>query len=217
MKNTPAIWGDGLKGLLKLSRGIDWINGRFGVIATWLVLIACVVSAGNAASRYLFSESSNGWLEAQWYMFAGMVMLGAPYTLRMNEHVRVDLLYGSVRERTRLWIDILGGLLFLLPICVILIYFTWPWFLQSWNIHEMSPNAGGLVRWPVYAMVPLGFSLLGLQGVSELIKRIGFLKGLCSDPGVKKQEKTAEEELAEVIRAREEAAAREAAAKGGAQ
>jgi TRAP-type mannitol/chloroaromatic compound transport system permease small subunit len=164
-----------LHGLLKLSRAIDWINTRFGVVATWLVLIACLVSAGNAASRYLLSESSNGWLEAQWYMFAAMVLLGAPYTLRMNEHVRVDLLYSSLGERTRLWIDIVGGLLFLIPICVILIYFTWPWFVQSWTIHEMSPNAGGLVRWPVKLLLPIGFGLMILQGVSEIIKRIASL------------------------------------------
>ena len=162
-------------GLLRLSRGIDWINTRFGVVATWLVLIACVVSAGNATSRYLLSESSNGWLEAQWYMFAAIVLLGAPYTLRMNEHVRVDLLYSSFGERTRLWIDIVGGLLFLIPICVILIYFTWPWFVQSWTIHEMSPNAGGLVRWPVKLLLPIGFGLMILQGVSEIIKRVASL------------------------------------------
>jgi TRAP-type mannitol/chloroaromatic compound transport system permease small subunit len=167
--------GDGVKGLLKLSHGIDWINGRFGVIATWLVLIACVVSAGNAFSRYLFSESSNGWLEAQWYMFAAIVLLGAPYTLRMNEHVRVDLIYGSVSETTRLWIDILGGLFFLIPICAVLMYFTWGWFVQSWNIHEVSSNAGGLVRWPVKLLLPVGFGLMILQGISEILKRIAAL------------------------------------------
>ncbi len=170
-----------MKGLLKLSRGIDWMNGQIAVIATWLVLIACLVSAGNAFSRYLFSESSNGWLEAQWYMFAAMVLLGAPYTLRMNEHVRVDLIYGSVQERTRLWIDILGGLFFLIPICVILIYFTWPWFVQSWNIHEVSPNAGGLVRWPVKLLLPLGFGLMILQAVSEIIKRAAALLGVIDE------------------------------------
>jgi TRAP-type mannitol/chloroaromatic compound transport system permease small subunit len=164
-----------LYGLLKLSRGIDLINTRFGVVATWLVLIACLVSAGNAASRYLLSESSNGWLEAQWYMFAAMVLLGAPYTLRMNEHVRVDLIYSSLAECTRLWIDIIGGLLFLIPICVTLIYFTWPWFVQSWNINEMSPNAGGLVRWPVKLLLPIGFGLMILQGISEIIKRVASL------------------------------------------
>lgn len=170
-----------LRGLLKLSRGIDWLNGRFGVVATWLVLIACLVSAGNAASRYLFSESSNGWLEAQWYMFAAMVLLGAPYTLRMNEHVRVDLIYGSLTERSQLWIDILGGLFFLIPMCVILIYFTWPWFMQSWTIHEMSPNAGGLVRWPVKLLLPVGFGLLILQAVSEIIKRAAALLQVIDD------------------------------------
>jgi TRAP-type mannitol/chloroaromatic compound transport system permease small subunit len=173
--------GGGLRELLKLSRGIDWMNSRFGVIATWLVLIACLVSAGNATSRYLFSESSNGWLEAQWYMFAAMVLLGAPYTLRMNEHVRVDLIYGSLSEETRLWIDIIGGLFFLIPICAILIYFTWDWFVESWNIHEMSPNAGGLVRWPVKLLLPVGFALMILQGISEIIKRAAALLGVIDD------------------------------------
>jgi TRAP-type mannitol/chloroaromatic compound transport system permease small subunit len=183
-KNEALVrWpsGDGLKRLLRLSRGIDWMNAQFGIIATWLVLIACLVSAGNAASRYLFSESSNGWLEAQWYMFAAIVLLGAPYTLRMNEHVRVDLIYSSASERTRIWIDIIGGLLFLIPICAILIYFTWPWFVQSWTIHEISPNAGGLVRWPVKLLLPVGFSLMILQGISEIIKRVAALLHVIED------------------------------------
>src|SRR5262249_22300444 len=131
--------------LLKFSHGVDWLNEQFSVIANWLVLLACLISAGNATSRYLFSESSNGWLEIQWYMFAGMVLLGGPYALKMNEHVRVDLLYGMASERTRNWIDILGGILFLLPICLILTYFTWPWFVESWRIGEESSNAGGLI------------------------------------------------------------------------
>jgi len=162
--------------LLRLSRAIDWLNARFGVIANWLVLLACLISAGNAGSRYLFSESSNGWLEIQWYMFGGMVLLGAPYTLKMNEHVRVDLVYGLVSERTRLWIDIICGCLFLLPICAILIFFTWPWFVESWTINEASSNAGGLVRWPVKLLLPVGFALMALQGISEIIKRIAALK-----------------------------------------
>ena len=173
MRRPP---GDGLRLLLRLSRRIDWINGQFGMFATWLVLIACLVSAGNAASRYLFSESSNGWLEAQWYMFAAMVLLGAPYTLKMNEHVRVDLVYGMVSERTRIWIDIIGGFLFLLPICIILTYFTWPWFVDSWKLNEASSNAGGLLRWPVKLLLPVGFFLMALQGVSEIIKRIAALE-----------------------------------------
>ena len=165
-----------MKGLLKISSVIDAFSEKFGVIANYLVLFAALISAGNAASRYLFSESSNGWLEIQWYMFAGMVLLGAPYTLKMNEHVRVDLVYGMVSERTRIWIDIIGGFLFLLPICIILTYFTWPWFVDSWKLNEASSNAGGLVRWPVKLMLPVGFFLMALQGVSEIIKRIAALE-----------------------------------------
>jgi TRAP-type mannitol/chloroaromatic compound transport system permease small subunit len=164
--------------LLGLSRAIDWLNEKFGVVANYLVLAACLISAGNAASRYLFSESSNGWLEVQWYMFAGMVLLGAPYTLKMNEHVRVDLVYGMVSERTRIWIDIICGFLFLLPICVILVIFTWPWFVESWRFNEGSSNAGGLIRWPVKLIMPIGFGLMALQGVSEIIKRIAALEHL---------------------------------------
>lgn len=164
--------------LLALSRVIDGLNERFGVIANWLVLFSCLISAGNAFSRYMFSASSNAWLEIQWYMFAGMVLLGAPYTLKLNEHVRVDLLYSLYSERVRLWVDILGALLFLLPICTILFFVTWPWFLESWNIGETSSNAGGLVRWPVKLLMPVGFGLMALQGISELIKRIAALRGL---------------------------------------
>ena len=165
-----------MKALLKLSAAIDALNAKLGIIANYLVLLAALISAGNAGSRYVFSESSNGWLEIQWYMFAGMVLLGGPYTLKMNEHVRVDLVYGMVSERTRIWIDIVGGFLFLLPICVILTYFTWPWFVDSWNINEQSSNAGGLVRWPVKLLMPVGFCLMALQGVSEIIKRIAALE-----------------------------------------
>ncbi|MBV9558811.1 MAG: TRAP transporter small permease subunit [Pseudolabrys sp.] len=165
-----------MRGLLAFSRGIDWINAKFGIVADWMVLIAALISAGNAFSRYLFSESSNGWLEIQWYLFAVMVLLGGPYTLKMNEHVRVDLVYGMVSERTRIWIDIIGGVLFLLPICVILTYFTWPWFVESWRIGEASSNAGGLIRWPVKLVLPVGFALMALQGISEIIKRIAALE-----------------------------------------
>ena len=165
-----------MKGLLAFSRAVDWFTAHVAVIANWLVLLAAVVSAGNAASRYLFSVSSNGWLEIQWYMFTGMVLLGAPYTLRMNEHVRVDLVYGMVSERTQIWIDIIGGVLFLLPICIILTYFTWPWFLESWLQNEQSSNAGGLVRWPVKLLLPIGFCMMAVQGVSEIIKRIAALE-----------------------------------------
>ena len=165
-----------VKALLGASRAIDWVNAQFGVVANWMVLLACLISAGNATSRYLFSMSSNGWLEIQWYMFAAMVLLGGPYTLKMNEHVRVDLVYGMVSERTRIWIDIIGGFLFLLPICIILMYFTWPWFVESWRIGEVSTNAGGLIRWPVKLILPVGFALMALQGISEIIKRIAALE-----------------------------------------
>ncbi|HEY7245875.1 MAG TPA: TRAP transporter small permease subunit [Xanthobacteraceae bacterium] len=164
-----------MQALLKLSRAIDHVNDQFGVLANWLVLFACLISAGNAASRYLFSESSNAWLEIQWYLFAGMVLFGGPYTLKVNEHVRVDLLFSAVSERTRILIDIFGILVFLLPICLILVYFTWPWFVESWRIDEGSSNAGGLVRWPVKLILPIGFALMALQGISELIKRIEAL------------------------------------------
>jgi len=142
------------------------------------VLIVCVISAGNAAVRYLVDYSSNGWLEIQWYLFAGIVLLGGPYTLKMNEHVRVDLVYGMVSERTRIWIDVICGFLFLLPICVILTYFTWPWFVDSWVGNEQSSNAGGLVRWPVKLILPVGFGFMALQGLSEIIKRIAALEHL---------------------------------------
>jgi TRAP-type mannitol/chloroaromatic compound transport system permease small subunit len=168
--------GGDVRGLLAFSRAVDWFHTQVAVVANWLVLLAAVVSAGNAASRYLFSESSNGWLEIQWYMFAGMVLLGAPYTLKMNEHVRVDLVYGMVSERTQIWIDIVGGILFLLPICIILTYFTWPWFVESWLQNEQSSNAGGLIRWPVKLLLPLGFCMMAVQGISEIIKRIAALE-----------------------------------------
>jgi TRAP-type mannitol/chloroaromatic compound transport system permease small subunit len=167
--------------LLAFSRAIDWVNAQFAVVANWLVLLACVISAGNAASRYLFSMSSNGWLEIQWYMFAGMVLLGGPFTLKMNEHVRVDLVYGLLSPRARIWIDVFGGLLFLLPICLILTYFTWPWFVESWLQNEGSSNAGGLIRWPVKLMLPVGFALMLLQGISEIIKRIASLEHLIDE------------------------------------
>lgn len=163
--------------LMPLSRAIDRVGGALGVVASWLVLLACVVSAGNATIRYLFSYSSNAWLELQWYMFAGMVLLGSAYTLKVNEHVRVDLFYGMVSDRTRHWIDLLGGAIFLLPMCIVMIWFTWPWFVQSWTLNEASNNAGGLIRWPVILLLPVGFVLILVQGISEMIKRAAALRG----------------------------------------
>lgn len=163
--------------LLRISRAIDALNEKVGWIATWLVLIACLISAGNAVMRWGFDKSSNAWLEVQWYLFAGMVMLGAAYTLRMNEHVRVDVFYGRYSERARAWLDLLGALLFLLPMAVIIGWLSWPMFLDSWNTGEISGNAGGLIRWPAKILIPIGFLLLALQGVSEIIKRVAVLSG----------------------------------------
>lgn len=188
-----------MRALLRASGVIDAINDRFAVLANWLVLIACLVSAGNAFVRYglngmltlhqmfplmpglegfvsAYGNNANSFLEAQWYMFAGMVLFGAAYTLKVNEHVRVDLIYGMVSERTRILIDIFGIILFLLPMCVILIYFTWPWFVESFRGNEASSNAGGLIRWPVKLTLPVGFTLMALQGISELIKRVAALQ-----------------------------------------
>jgi TRAP-type mannitol/chloroaromatic compound transport system permease small subunit len=170
--------------LLGFSRVMDRISGVFGVIAYWLVLIACVVSAGNAVVRYGISYSSNAWLEVQWYFFAGIVMLGAAPTLLRNEHVRVDLIFGNISPRARLWVDILGLIFFLLPAMGLLAWMTWPFFLDSFQRMEDSSNAGGLIRWPVKLVLPIGFLLVLLQGLSELIKRIALLRGIAPETEV---------------------------------
>ena len=164
--------------LLKFSAVVDIVNEKIGVVCNWLVLLACLVSGGNAMVRYAYDASSNAWLEVQWYMFAVIVMFGAAYTLKRNEHVRVDLLYMMLSRRGQLWIDILGTLIFLLPTCLILAWLSWPFFMQSFAIGEHSSNAGGLIRWPIKAVLPLGFLLVALQGLSELIKRVAFLIGI---------------------------------------
>jgi TRAP-type mannitol/chloroaromatic compound transport system permease small subunit len=163
--------------LLILSRWIDALNAKIGAVANILVLLACVVSAGNAMSRYAFSLSSNAWLEVQWYMFAVMVMFGASYTLRRNEHVRVEIFYLTLSERGQEWLDLLGTLLFLIPVCAMLAALSWPFFMQSYVVNEWSSNAGGLLRWPIKFVLPGGFAMLALQGVSEVIKRIAALRG----------------------------------------
>ena len=163
--------------LLRLSRAIDAVNERLGWVADWLVLLSCLISAGNAFSRYAFGISSNAWLEIQWYMFGALVMLGASYTLKRNEHVRVDIVYSNVSTRRQIGIDIFGFILFMLPATAIMAYLSWPIFHNSWLLGEVSGNAGGLLRWPVKIVLPLGFALLTLQGISELIKRIAMLTG----------------------------------------
>jgi len=167
--------------LLSFSALIDALNEKIGVLCNWLVLLACVVSAGNAMVRYAYDSSSNAWLEVQWYMFAVIVMFGAAYTLKRNEHVRVDILYMTLSRRGQLWIDILGALVFLLPTCAILAWLSWPFFMQSFNVYEHSSNAGGLLRWPIKLVLPVGFALVALQGISELIKRVAFLNGYAVD------------------------------------
>lgn len=166
-----------LNAALKLSHWIDVLNEKVGNIAAWLVLLACLVSAGNASIRYLFSNSSNAWLEIQWYMFSGIFLLGAAITLKKNEHVRVDIIYANLTDRGRLWVDALGMTFFLLPAMIVLTKMTWPFFLDAWLTNESSGNAGGLVRWPVKLLLPVGFLLVALQGLSELIKRIAALTG----------------------------------------
>ena len=166
-----------MRALLGLSTVIDVVNEKIGVVCNWLVVLACLVSGGNAMIRYAYDTSSNAWLEVQWYMFAVIVMFGASYTLKRNEHVRVDLLYMTLGRRGQLWIDILGTLFFLLPTCIILAWLSWPFFMQSFAVSEHSSNAGGLLRWPIKLVLPVGFLLVALQGVSELIKRVAFLTG----------------------------------------
>jgi TRAP-type mannitol/chloroaromatic compound transport system permease small subunit len=163
--------------LLRLSRAIDSVNAGLGWIADWLVLLSCLISAANAFSRYAFGISSNAWLEIQWYMFGALVLLGASYTLKKNEHVRVDIVYSNVSTRRQIGIDIFGFILFMLPATAVMAYLSWPIFYNSWMLGEISGNAGGLLRWPVKIFLPIGFALLTLQGISELIKRIAMLSG----------------------------------------
>ncbi len=163
--------------LMRISRLIDAVNDVIGRWAKWLILLAVLVCAGNAIIRYTFSISSNAWLELQWYMFAAVFLLGAPYALRKDEHVRIDVVAGRFSERTQVWIDIFGILLFLLPISLIILWLSIPYFWLSFVGHEMSGNAGGLIRWPAKFLIVAGFFLLILQGLSELIKRFAYLRG----------------------------------------
>jgi TRAP-type mannitol/chloroaromatic compound transport system permease small subunit len=176
-----AMQGRGMRLLLSFSALVDALNEKIGNVCNWLVLLACIVSAGNAMVRYAYDMSSNAWLEIQWYMFAVIVMLGASYTMKRNEHVRVDIFYMTLSRRGQLWVDILGTLVFLLPTCTILAWLSWPFFMQSFNVNEHSSNAGGLLRWPIKLVLPLGFALVALQGLSELIKRVAFLNGYAVD------------------------------------
>lgn len=163
--------------LLKFSQAVDALNERVAHLANWAVLASCLISAGNAMVRYAFDNSSNAWLEIQWYLFAGVVMLGASYTLKKNEHVRVDILYSLLSARGQKWLDLIGTVIFLIPVCVVIAYMSWPVFTDSWAGNEMSSNAGGLIRWPFKILLPIGFALVTLQGLSEIIKRALALHG----------------------------------------
>ena len=163
--------------LLKLALAYDWMAAQIGKIASWAVLLAALISSGNAFIRYGFDLSSNGWLEIQWYLFAAMVMLGAPYVLKLNEHVRVDIIYGKLKGNGPVYVDIFGLIFFLLPVMVLLAYLSWPLFIGMYKSGEMSPNAGGLIRWPAMLLLPVGFGMMFLQGISEIIKRVSYLAG----------------------------------------
>lgn len=189
-----------MNALLLLSQRIDAMTERVGKASIWLVLIVVLVSAGNALMRYLFNYSSNALLEIQWYLFGLIFFSCAGYTLLRNEHVRIDLISGRLSKRGQAWIDIFGILFFLMPMAIAIMGFSWPVFLHAFETGEMSNSAGGLIVWPARLMIPVGFFLLSLQALSELIKRIGFLQGLCPDPTDKRGQLSAEEELAKAIK-----------------
>jgi TRAP-type mannitol/chloroaromatic compound transport system permease small subunit len=199
--------------LLQLSRLIDRLSEFVGRWVAWLVLAAVLISAGNAVTRKAFNMSSNAFLEIQWYLFAAVFLLASGYTLMRQEHVKIDVVSGRFSKRTQIWIDIVGICVFLFPFIYMIIKLSMPLAIGAFVTKEMSSNAGGLIRWPVFALLPIGLFLLGLQGVSELIKRIAFLKGLIPDPSKKQGAKTSEEELAEFL-LQKEVAARDAALLG---
>jgi TRAP-type mannitol/chloroaromatic compound transport system permease small subunit len=168
--------------LLKLSSVIDRMNEWIGKGTMWLVLAAVLISATNAILRKAFNIGSNAWLEIQWYLFAGVFMLGVGHVMLRNAHVRIDFISNRLSQRTNAWIDLMGIVVFTIPLSVIMIELGWPLFTQAWKTGEMSANAGGLIRWPVIALIPLGFAILVLQALSELIKRLAFLRGLRKEP-----------------------------------
>lgn len=173
-----------MNALLAVSRLIDSLSEMVGRSVYWLVLLMVLVSAGNATVRYTLNTSSNAWLEVQWYLFSAVYLLCAGYTLLRNEHIRIDILAGRLPRRVQVWIDVVGTVLFLFPMAAIIAYLSWPMFLDSFVTDELSSDAGGLIRWPAKILIPVGFSLLLLQGVSELIKKIAILTGSMADPGV---------------------------------
>jgi TRAP-type mannitol/chloroaromatic compound transport system permease small subunit len=194
--------------LLNFSRLVDGFTGLVGKLAMWLILAATLISAGNAIIRKVFDVSSNAWLEIQWYLFAAVFLLGSGYAFLRNAHVRIDFISSKFSARTRNWVDVGGIIVFLMPLCYLMIYEGWPIFMNAWTSGEMSSNAGGLIRWPVYLFIPLGFAFLALQGVSELIKRLAFLTGhgpdVLAHDGPSDEEILAEELLKEQERLQKE-------------
>jgi len=190
-----------MQALLKLARMIDAVNERIGKLIVWLVLISVLISAGNAVMRKAFDISSNAFLEIQWYLFSAIFLLGASWTLLRNEHIRIDVISGRLSSRAQNWIDVFGIVFFLLPMAAIIMWLSWPVFTLAYTSGEMSSNPGGLIRWPVRLLVPVGFFLLLLQGLSELVKRIAFLRGVIPNPLEKVKAPTPEEELAAAIKA----------------
>jgi TRAP-type mannitol/chloroaromatic compound transport system permease small subunit len=186
--------------LLSLSRLIDTINEKIGNGISWALLLSVLICTGNALVRYTFNTSSNAWLEIQWYLFASMFLLASSQTLRRNEHVRIDVIAGRFSKRTQVWIDLFGFLVFLLPMATIILYYAVPYAIVSFQEQEVSSNAGGLIVWPAKILIPIGFLQLTLQGISELIKRIGYLQGKVDASEFEKQSATPEEEI-EAIKA----------------
>jgi TRAP-type mannitol/chloroaromatic compound transport system permease small subunit len=189
-----------MKQLLRLSRAIDALNEHVGRLTYWLILAAVLISAGNAVVRYTMNMSSNAWLEIQWYLFSFVFLFCAGYTLLHNQHVRIDVISGQLSGRARAWIDIFGTVFFLMPMAIAIMWLSWPVFLDAYRSGEVSTNAGGLTVWPARLMLPVGFFLLILQGLSELIKRVAFLRGLIPDPTEKDEGPSDEELLAEALR-----------------
>jgi TRAP-type mannitol/chloroaromatic compound transport system permease small subunit len=186
--------------LLRAARAVDALNELVGRIVYWLVLAMVLESAGNAIVRKLFNSSSNALLEMQWYLFSAVFLLCAGWTLLRNEHVRIDILVGRLSPKGQAWVDVFGTVFFLLPMTTLFIWLSWPWFLRTYTEHEISGSAGGLVLWPARLLVPVGFTLLALQGLSELVKRIAFISGHGPDPVTRHDPRAAELELAREIR-----------------
>jgi TRAP-type mannitol/chloroaromatic compound transport system permease small subunit len=191
--------------LLRAVHPIDRLNAAVGQGVRWLILIAVLICSGNASVRYILSTSSNAWLEAQWYLFAAVFLLGSGYTLLRNEHVRIDVFSARASHRTQAWIDVFGTLVFLLPMALLVIWLSWPVFMNSFALDEGSADAGGLLRWPVKLLIPVGFTLLALQGIAELVKRIAFLKGLSPDPFTHPAEQAADALILGALKRKEDA------------